>query len=180
MSEISDEVVMQRVKEDNLSELSILFERYHVRMYNYFLKLTFDKTHSQDLTQNLFYRIIKYRKSYNNSNGTFKSWIYQMARNIHLDSLKQGNKMMERFKKVDTFNENITENEEVYNEDDFNRLDNALNQLQSDELELIVLSRYQKLKYEEISKIKDISVSSIKVQIYRAIKQLKEIYFRQN
>ena len=59
------------------------------------------------------------------------------------------------------------------------KLDKALLQLAPAQREIILLSRYQGLKYEEISKILDVSVPSIKVQVLRAIKQLKGIYFNQ-
>lgn len=73
---------MLKVKEGSLSELAVLFERYNVRLFNFFLKLTFDKAASEDLTQTLFYRVIKYRQTYKAEEGSFKTWIYQMGRNV--------------------------------------------------------------------------------------------------
>jgi len=64
VADIADEILMQNVKDGNLSEMSVLFERYHLRIYNFFFRLTFDMDVSQDLTQNLFYRMIKYKNSY--------------------------------------------------------------------------------------------------------------------
>lgn len=179
MAELSDEEIMLRVKDGYLSELTELFERYHVKLYNFFLKLTFDQAVSEDLTQNLFYRIIKYRQSYNFENGSFKSWIYQMARNIHVDYFKEQRKISERVKNINHNHHNISGHEEAYHEDDFEKLNNALLQLQPDQREMIVLSRFEGLKYEEISKMKDISVPAIKVQIHRAIKHLRNLYFKQ-
>ena len=46
--------------------------------------------------------------------------------------------------------------------------------------ELLVLSRYQGLKYEEIASIVNQSVPAIKVAIYRAIQQLRCVYFNQD
>ena len=66
-----------------------------------------------------------------------------------------------------------------YTEDQFQKLDEALAKLSPDQREILVLSRYQGLKYEEISRIKDISVAAIKVQVFRAIKQLRHLYFKQ-
>src|SRR5258708_39661754 len=88
---------MLRVKEGYLSELSELFERYHEKLYNFFLKLTFDPAASEDLTQNLFYRIIRYRHTFDATAGTYKSWMYQMARNIHVDFCHQQRKYAHRF-----------------------------------------------------------------------------------
>ena len=178
MAEISDEILMNRVKQGDLPEMSGLFERYHVKMYNFFLKLTFDKAVSHDLTQNLFYRIIKYRHTFKDDNS-FKSWIYQMARNVHVDYRKQNKRMSDRFENVEEYNEDISEYSVTFSEEEYEHLDKALSKLHPDQLEIIVLSRYQGLKYEEISKIQNSSVANIKVQMHRAIKQLREIYFKQ-
>jgi len=85
---ISDEITMQNVKSGKIAEMSVLFERYHLRLYNFFVKMGLPKDISQDMTQNLFYRMIKYRNSYKEGNSV-KSWIYQIARNLHSHYCKQ-------------------------------------------------------------------------------------------
>jgi RNA polymerase sigma factor (sigma-70 family) len=177
VAELSDEIIMKRVKDGNLAELSVLFERYHVKLYNFMLKLTFDRTVSQDLTQNLFYRIIKYRHTFKEDHR-FKSWIYQLARNIHNDYCKQQQKVSERFSQVEEYNENAAEEGERFDEEEYEKLEKALARLSPEQKEIIVLSRFQGLKYEEISSIRDVSVPAIKVQVHRAIKQLREYYFK--
>lgn len=179
VAELSDEKIMLRVKDGYLSELTELFDRYHVRLYNFFLKLTFDKAASEDLTQTLFYRLIKYRHSFKATDSSFKSWIYQAARNVHIDFCKENKRLNERFKTMDEKHDNISGDDDGYNEWDFEKLDKALAKLNPDEREILVLSRYQGLKYEEISKIKDISVAAIKVQVHRAMKHLRILYFKQ-
>ena len=169
---------MKQVKEGDLSQMSVLFERYHVRLYNFFLKLTGDKVIGQDLTQNLFYRILRYRHTYK-EDSSFVTWMFQMARNVHIDHYKQRQKQSERFTSVDTHNENIIDDHDSFTEDEYNQLDKALAKLDAEQKEIILLSRYQGLKYEEISKINNLSVAAIKVQMHRAIKQLRTIYFKQ-
>lgn len=176
---MSDEKIMLRVKDGYLSELTELFDRYNVRLYNFFLKLTFDKAVSEDLTQTLFYRIIKYRHSYKHNDGSFKSWIYQVARNVHIDFCRENKRMGEHFRAVDEDHDNIPGASDIYSEDDFENLDKALAKLNPDEREILVLSRYHGLKYEEISRVKNISVAAIKVQVHRAMKHLRTIYFKQ-
>jgi len=178
VAELTDEKIMLKVKDGQLSELAELFERYHVRLYNFFMKLTFDKAVSEDLTQNLFYRLIKYRHSFKAGDGTFKSWIYQVARNVHIDHCRE-NKRAGYIKAVDEDHDEIPAAGETYTEFDFELLDQALAKLNPDEREILVLSRYQGLKYDEISRIKNISVAAIKVQVHRAMKHLRTIYFKQ-
>ena len=178
-TQLTDEKIMLRVKDGQLADLAELFERYHARMFNFFLKLSFDHFASEDMVQTLFYRLIKYRHTFKPGDGTFKPWIYQAARNVHADFYRQQRRVTDRVKTVEEYHENIPGEETVYRDEDMEKLDKALLQLAPAQREIILLSRYQGLKYEEISKILDVSVPSIKVQVHRAIKQLKGIYFNQ-
>jgi RNA polymerase sigma factor (sigma-70 family) len=178
VADISDEIIMQHIKDGELEEMSVLFERYHLRLYNFFLKLCLKMDVSQDLTQNLFYRMIKYKHTYKNEYSV-KSWIYQMARNLHADYRKQEKKAQERLMNLEKFPNEIIDEKEGFIEEDYERLEQALSTLSDEQREVIVLSRYQGLKYEEISVITSQSVPAIKVAMHRAIKQLRGIYFRQ-
>jgi RNA polymerase sigma factor (sigma-70 family) len=178
VEELTDEIIMGRVKNGQLPELSVLFDRYHVKLYNFFLKLTLNKEASEDLTQNVFYRVIKYRNTYSDREGSFKSWIYRMARNLHFDHCRQQKKKAEINRQLGDNHENIRLTEEPQQEGELNKLGLALLQLQPDQRELIMLSRFSGLKYEEISKIHGKSVVAVRVQLHRAIKHLRKIYFK--
>jgi len=178
-AELSDENIMQKVKEGNLSELTILFERYHVKLFNFFLKLTSDKAASEDLTQTLFYRVIKYRQTYRIEEGSFRTWVYQMGRNVYYDFYKERQKIAANFRDIHENHEALPDTDEAYKEEEVEKLNKALSRLIPEQLEIIILSRYQGLKYREIALIKDVSVTAIKVQIHRALKQLKSFYFNQ-
>lgn len=175
---------MLLVKEGQLSELTELFDRYHVRLYNFFLRLTADGALSEDLTQNLFYRVIRYRESFRPAAGNFRSWVYRMARNVYADHLRQvlkvpgwGGKQGRAGELPDEVRERAAKPEAGYSEEQYQRLEAAMEQLSTDQREILVLSRYQGLKYEEISQIKEISVPAIKVQVYRALQKLRALYF---
>ncbi len=170
---------MLKVKEGNLSELTVLFKRYNVKLFNFFLKLTFDKAASEDLTQTLFYRVIKYRQTYKVDEGSFKTWIYQMGRNVYYDFYKERQKLIVNFRDIHERHETIPDSNEAHKEEELEKLNNALSRLIPDQREIIILSRYQGLKYREIALIKDVSITAIKVQIHRALKQLKNFYFNQ-
>jgi RNA polymerase sigma factor (sigma-70 family) len=179
VEELTDESIMLNVQEGDLAAMSELFERYQVKLYNFFLKLTFDRTVSEDLAQNVFYRLIRYRHTYNIAEGSFKSWMYKIARNIHFDHSKEKSKNAQQFKALENIHDNIASTEQMNNEEEFKKLNLALLQLQPDQRELIVLSRFEGLKYGEISRINGKSVVAIKVQVHRAIKQLRNFYFNQ-
>lgn len=200
MPELSDEKIMLQVREGQLSELTELFERYNTPLYNFFLRLTLDRATSEDLTQTLFYRVLRYRQSFEPAAGSFRSWVYRMARNVFADHLRQeqrvpggargGGEGLERLTGEEGGpDEGLGRSHDElkvsgiegvsYSEDQFGKLDAAMAKLAPDQREILVLSRYQGLKYDEISKIKEISVPAIKVQVFRALRKLRELYFKQ-
>jgi RNA polymerase sigma factor (sigma-70 family) len=179
MSDLPDDIIMTSVKQGDLSGMATLFERYHVRMYRFFLRLTLDKSASEDLTQNLFYRILKYRQSYQQGEGHFKSWIYQMARNIHYDFCKGKDKATKKNQSLQLVENYFSMPETTGHDADIDKLYLALNRLAPEQREMIVLSRFQGLKYQEIAELTSVSVPAIKVRIHRALKELKDLYFKQ-
>jgi len=134
---------MVSVKRGVLDALTPLFDRYHGKLYNFFLRQTFDRELSKDLTQNVFYRILKYRHSYREE-YRFRSWMYQMARNIlsnHYGS--------EKMKPKNHFPEEWFEDQPGNEEEDLEKAERkkalyaALSRLPSDQMEILELSRFQ-------------------------------------
>jgi RNA polymerase sigma-70 factor (ECF subfamily) len=52
----------------------------------------------------------------------------------------------------------------------------ALQQLPEEKRDVLVLSRFQNLRYEEIARILECEVGTVKVRVYRALKQLRETF----
>jgi len=171
----SDEELMILVSEDNLDMMRILFERYHVRIFNFLLKMTRDREVSQDITQEVFYKAIKYRKSY--KNGRFSSWIYTIARNIFSDHYqKQKNKdqrLDEIEYKIERAATDCLEKNEVKEQ-----LRKALERLNQSDRELVVMNRYQGIKYQELAEILGSTEGAVKTKVHRAIHKLKEYYLQ--
>lgn len=173
----TDEELMTEVKMGDLDALSPIFEKYHVKIYNFFLRQNNDRETSRDLTQNVFSRILKYRHTYDEKQN-FKTWIYEIARNIHFDHYRQNHYFTTSY---DDSQQPGTRDKDALDEmaetEKREMLAEAIGQLPADQRELIELSRFQGLKYEEISEITGSSVPAIKVKIHRAMKRLKEVYF---
>src|SRR5215813_1246623 len=88
MTNSPDEELMLHVRNGAGAMLSILFERYHGPLFNFYCRTTGDRAASEDLVQDVFYRILKYRHTYRP--GTpFRTWMYRIARNARLDRMKK-------------------------------------------------------------------------------------------
>ena len=75
MTEATDDELMQRVRDGDAAPLGVLFERYQVPLYNFFLRLTGRTAVSEDLVQEVFLRVLKYRHTYRGQ-SQFRTWLY--------------------------------------------------------------------------------------------------------
>ena len=167
---------MSAVKKGDLEKLGILYDRYNKRIYNYFIRCTRDVSESGDLAQNTFIRVMKYRGSYQ-KDKSFETWIFQIARNLAKDHFKKLKVMHSRVESSERIPYMVNEVDDRQEQE--NRLYQAIDKLPDDKRELIVMSKFQGLKYEQIAEMRATSVSAIKVQVHRIIKNLREIYFEQ-
>ena len=172
---MTDEQLMSLVKAGQLDFLNELFNRYSKRIYNYFLKSTLERSDSDDLTQELFIRVMRYRNSYKEG-STVEFWVFQIARNMIKDHFRKMKVHKDQFNLVEVIPE-LKEDDLSEEREREQRLHIAMKSLPNEKRELLVLSKFQGMKYEQIAKLRDTTVSNIKVQVHRTIKELKEIYF---
>lgn len=167
---------MLKVKAGDLDKMGLLFERYHRVLYGFLFHQTNNRFTSEDLTQTVFYRMIKYRNTFSET-GEFRTWMYHLARNVLIDNHKKESKMQykEGFAEFENeMAENKIEQNFIQNEE-IEYLKNGLNRLQPDQKEVLVLARFQELSYKEIAEIMETSEGNIKVKVHRAMAALKDI-----
>lgn len=175
---MTDEMIMEAVKSGDLQQASVLFERYNKRIYNFLARMTMSNVLAEDLTQNVFLRMIKYRSSYREGNK-FHSWIYQIARNVFSDHYQMHKNKFARFVDVEKIGDSLADKEEGIEQDEREKiLHRSLALLNEEQRELLILTRFQHLKYEEVAVIMDTTVANIKVKVHRAIQKLREHYFQ--
>ena len=174
---MTDELIMEAVKRGELQQATLLFERYNKRIFNFLARMTMDRALAEDLTQNVFLRIIKYRTSYREGNK-FQSWIYQVARNVFSDHYQAHKNKFSDFVDVEKVSDYMADHQESEEQDEKEKiLHRSMAKLTDEQRELLVLTRFQQLKYEEVAQIMDTTVANIKVKVHRAILKLREYYF---
>jgi RNA polymerase sigma-70 factor (ECF subfamily) len=167
---------MLKVRDGEVGKLGILFERHHGSLFNYFVRLTGKRDASEDLVQEVFLRVLKYRHTYRGE-SQFTVWMYRIARNAWVDHFKKS-------KREVPFNEEDDEpistdpnpSENLEDRQKIACLRTALARLNPEKREVLVLSRYQNMKYEEIAGLLGCAVGTVKARVHRAIKDLREIY----
>jgi RNA polymerase sigma-70 factor (ECF subfamily) len=80
---------------------------------------------------------------------------------------------------VEKISESIMDSYESQEQDEREKLlHKSLAMLNDEQRELLVLTRFQQMKYEEVATIMDTSVANIKVKVHRAIQKLRAHYFQ--
>ena len=175
-----DNAVMAQVRDGDVGRLAILFERHHRPLFHYFVRLNGNRDLSEDLVQDVFVRMLRYRQTYKEG-YPFTAWMYQIARNAQIDQAQKrkgevvpiedaGKRMEDAASQAPGAEERIVRGQNVA------LLKRALALLPVEKREVLVMSRYQNLKYEEIAGILGCELATVKVRVYRAVRALGEIF----
>jgi RNA polymerase sigma factor (sigma-70 family) len=174
---LTDNALMIKVKDGDLDKLGLLFERYKKPLFGFFYGLTKDRELCDDLVQNVFFRILKYRYLFRGE-GDFKTWMFHIARNVKHDHFRK-----DKFKNkesIDIWTDRLGSEENRFSQfqtdDEMQLLSAALERLPEDKREILLLSKFQEKKYKEIGEIIGCSEGAVKVKVFRALQELKEVY----
>lgn len=175
---VTDEALMRAVRGGDLAKLGPLFDRYHAAVFEFLSRMTGDRVASEDLVQEVFLRILKYRATYRD-NGRFETWLFRIARNARADYFRR-----RKTNAVEPLTDEALDQSDraagpahqLERDREHARLRRALMLLGEDQRELLVLARYRAMKHEQIADILGIEVGAVKVRIHRAVRELREIF----
>ena len=176
MTAASDTELMREVRGGRTSALAALFERHHARLYRFCMQMTGNRQVSEDLVQDVFMRMLKYRKSFQDEMA-FVPWMFRIARNACTDHFRRAARDAFPEEGFDCRPADEAAADDRIDDDDRARLlRRALLALPVERREVLVLSRYEFKSYEEIARALGCSVGAVKVRAHRAMKQLRQVY----
>jgi RNA polymerase sigma-70 factor (ECF subfamily) len=175
---VTDEALMTAVRDGDLAKLDLLFERHHVALFDFLSRMTGNRTAAEDLVQDVFVRILRYRATYRVGNK-FETWLFRIARNARADyfrtrqpleplsaeALEQPEPGPGPMRRLEADRERA-------------RLKQALLQLREDQRELIVLARFRGMTHEQIAELLGIETGAVKVRIHRALRELRNVFLQ--
>jgi len=175
----TDENLMLAVRNGDVAQLGALFDRHHRALFDFFSRMTGSRTSADDLVQDVFFRILKYRDTFRNE-SRFKAWMFHIARNARFDYYKkrQGETAMPEDGIQNLQSRSPFPGQELEREQQAWLLECAMFQLPVEKREVLVLSRYQEMKYDEIAELLGCEVGAVKVRVHRALKELRDIFMK--
>jgi RNA polymerase sigma-70 factor (ECF subfamily) len=174
---VDDEQAMSEIRSGDVGKLELLFDRHHRALLRYFMHLTANRAASEDLVQDVFLRILKYRQSYQ-PGTSFRAWMFQVGRNVFVDYA--GRHKAEVAMPAEILEPSSTDtpaDRQIQNRQETALLHRALAAMPPEKREVLIMSRFMDLKYEEIATALKCEVGTVKVRVYRALRELGDRFF---
>ena len=154
-----------------------LYDLFFSRIYNYVRYRCNDDETADDLTAQIFERVLVKVASYSPANGSFEPWLFTIARNIVTDYHRNRRlRIIVSWEEIDTIPSNEISPEEAAENRNFeNQVLAALSFLKNNEREMLGLRFGLGLKNHEIAELTGLREGNVAVKLHRATQRLREI-----
>lgn len=178
-----NQAIAQGLKRKKAGLLDELIVRYQHRLMRYLLYLTGNRELAEDLFQEVWMRVLVRGEQYN-GNSRFETWLFAIARNLvidqrrkrtmsSLDELVEGASEDDRAMSFEVAADGPTPFEHFLRLENRERIATALLQLDTLHREVLVLRFHEELSLEEIAKVTDAHLSTVKSRLYRGLAMIK-------
>ena len=143
-------------------EAAGIFERNHLAVYRFLRRSTGDGPTAEDLTQDVFLRIVRSLDRYEDRLRE-QAWVFRIARNILLDRHRRAQRIRPDLSLAAVPEVAINSDQTAAV-----ALQEALDSLQEGERECFLLREVAGLGYEEIGAVVEATADAVRMRIYRA------------
>ena len=173
------ELILRFQQGDELAYVELV-NRYRNRLINFVFRFVGSFEEAEDIVQDTFVKLYQ-KKDYYRPISAFSTWIFTIASNLAKTELRKRKRRKVSYlsqigieeKDFDIPVEDTTD-EETVGEYTESQIQDAIQSLQLHFRTALILRDIEELSYEEISKILDVPLGTIKSRINRARLQLQE------
>ena len=182
LKSVNSELIKKAIEGDE-SAYKNLLENYRGAIYNLLYKMVRNKEETEDLVQEAFMKAFKALPSFNEEYA-FSTWLYKIAVNNCIDHMRK--------KKLQTYSINkpvqskdgeldrefpdtsMSPDKSILSDERASIIETAIDELPENYKTAIILRHSEEKSYEEISKILNIPLGTVKARIFRAREMLKK------
>ncbi len=173
--------LIRQASDGDVAAFEKLIIPYEKRVYNIALGICKNEQDAYDISQEVFIKVYKKLSSFG-FNSTFSTWLYRIVKNTALDYLRKESRIRDRqvgdgelAALPDDKNEPL---ESVLEHEDIAMLRHYLNILGEPDRSILLFRELDGLSYEELAKVFDMKLGTVKSRIFRAKKKLKELVLK--
>ncbi|WP_291914594.1 sigma-70 family RNA polymerase sigma factor [Chitinophaga sp. CB10] len=175
-STYTEQELVNGLRNRNQKIFSYLYDQYSSTLYGVVVKVLNDHASAGDVLQDVFLKIWKNIDQYDEERGRLFTWMLNICRNTAIDVLRS------KAHKLDQKIQNITDDVHIGNEPlivhmqvDHLGFSKMLERLSKDQRNLIDLAYYKGCTQEEIARVLDIPLGTVKTRMRTALNHLKQI-----
>jgi len=169
---VEDADLIARIRRGDIEAFNALVSRWEKRVFNYLLRLTASTEDALDLSQDVFLKAYQNIRKLDDP-ARFGPWLYRIAHNEAYSLFRK--------RRPETAFEELSESEigaardsaPGFSLDLSLAVTAALDRLNPEQREAVVLKVYEGFKFEEIAEILGAPVSTVKSRLYTALDLLK-------
>ena len=183
---MTDSQLIREIKDGNTelySELIVRYERKILSFVYNMLKSAHLEHMSEDLCQETFYKAFRSLNTFRETEASFSTWLYTIARNTVLSELrrqKNGKLSLEESGYTPQASTESLPEHMMLQDEKVTMVRRAINSLPEKQRSALILREYNQMDYQEIANILGQTVSSVKSLLFRArtsVKTQLEPYF---
>ena len=162
---------------------SDLVQRYQGRLVNYLYRLLRSTQEAEDLAQEVFFKIYKALDRYD-PKYKFSTWLFRVAQNAAIDQIRKRRLLLVSMDRQGSSDDDLGTWEfassdpspygDLRNRERGEAIQVAIDGLPWDYRELIVLRHFGELSYDEIAKLKEMPLGTVKNKLFRGRQMMKE------
>ena len=180
MKNLSDLEIVDSVKKGNVSDFSILVDRYKNKAFSLLKRMLKNEMEAEEVLQDCFLKVYKALNNFKQE-SKFSTWFYRIVYNTALTRLSAKKRKIEmemtsvdeHFDLESDYDYNLTDRKEV---SDFIR--NQVEKLPANYATVINMFYLNEMSCEEISETMGTSVSNVKVILHRSRNALRDIMLK--
>ncbi len=174
VEKLSDLFLIEKVKRGDRDAYGKLYLKYLDAIYRYiYFRANNDQADAEDLTETVFFKAWDNLKNFKENSGTFKAWLYMIAKNTVIDHFRKTQKTVQLedniIHEIDSIEDKLMKNYEIKN------LNHALSFLTYEQKEAITLKYIEEVSNEEIGKILNKNEDAVRALQHRALEKLRRL-----
>lgn len=177
MQDKDDRYYIKKVLDGESSAFAYLVDRYKHMAYNISLRIVRQSEDAEDVTQDSFVKAYRFLKGFK-GDSKFSTWLYRIVYNTSVSHMRKKQSDFTTEKTDGHILEYADFSGSIESNDDeiiVAALKRAMDDLTVEEQTMVALYYYDKNSIDDIAGIMSLSVSNVKVKLFRARKKLKDL-----
>jgi RNA polymerase sigma-70 factor (ECF subfamily) len=173
--ETSDEALIRAIADGDRRAMQTLYQRHHVRVYRFVLRLTNDASVAEDLVSEVFMDVWRQADGFK-AQSQVSTWLMSIARHKALSALRRRSDEQLDGHMAEAIEDPADDPETIVrNEDRSAVVQTCLSQLSAPHREVIDLVYYHEKSVDEVARIVGIPASTVKTRMFYARKHMGKL-----